>query len=165
MQYSPEPADIGHYLTCILETSTGTEYRVTSSEPVSHDPELVEYADALLKRGRNGKAQVPVVVVQMNGEAQNKRQLYTLEIGSTSVAVKKDGQILHEAPYSHKMQVCGARGGGDAAGQGLFLALHPSQVFMLALQSPRERNAAILLVRSMAKAKGLKLEGPKGEGA
>ena len=61
------------------------------------------------------------------------------------------------------MQICGSRGGGDAAGQGLFLALHPSQVFMLALQSPRERNAAILLTRSMAKAKGFKVEGPKGE--
>ena len=163
MQYSPEPADVGYYLTCVLVSSNGTQAVVTASHPISHDTELERYADALMNRNGAGRALVPIVIVQMNGEAQDKRQLFTLEISKDTVAIKKEDRIEHEAPYSHKMQICGARGGGDAAGQGLFLALHPSQVFMLALQSPRERNAAILLTRSMAKAKGFKVEGPKGE--
>ena len=46
--------------------------------------------------------------------------------------------------------MCGARGGGDAAAQGLFLALSPSLVFMLACEASRERNAAIMLIRRFA---------------
>lgn len=55
------------------------------------------------------------------------------------------------------MQVCGARGGGDAAAQGLFLALSPSLVFMLACESAKQRNTAILLIRSRALERGFQV--------
>ena len=58
------------------------------------------------------------------------------------------------------MQVCGARGGGDAAAQGLFLALSPALVFMLACEASRERNAAIMLIRRFAQEVGINLGGP-----
>lgn len=47
------------------------------------------------------------------------------------------------------VQVCGARGGGDGAAQGLFLALSSQHVFMLALETPAKRNVCILLLRKV----------------
>ena len=46
-------------------------------------------------------------------------------------------------------QVCGARGGGDGAAQGMFLALNPQHVFMLALETPDKRNVCISLIRKV----------------
>ena len=60
-----------------------------------------------------------------------------------------------------ELQVCGARGGGDAAAQGLFLAFGPQLVFMLACESARQRNAAILIIRHFAKERGVIILGPK----
>jgi hypothetical protein len=44
-------------------------------------------------------------------------------------------------------QLCGARGGGDAAKLGIFLVLHMSSVWMLACESTWERNALITCIR------------------
>ena len=52
------------------------------------------------------------------------------------------------------LQVCGARGGGDGAAQGVFLAFAAGQAFMLACESSRQRNVCILLIRTFA-AKGM----------
>ena len=53
-----------------------------------------------------------------------------------------------------------ARGGGDAAAQGLFVALTQSTVLMLACESARERNAAIMLMRRFAGECGFAVVGP-----
>lgn len=47
-------------------------------------------------------------------------------------------------------QVCGARGGGDGAAQGMFLALNSQHVFMLALETPFKRNVCIGLIRKVS---------------
>ena len=84
-------------------------------------------------------------------------------------------------------QVCGARGGGDGAAQGLFLAFNRGQAFMLvgrkhrtgtaymlrlmscilsaaaptqACESSKQRNVCILLIRKLAAARGYALKGP-----
>lgn len=49
-------------------------------------------------------------------------------------------------------QVCGARGGGDAAKQGVFLVIRKDSVWMLACESPKERNLAIRLIKCCAEA-------------
>lgn len=46
-------------------------------------------------------------------------------------------------------KVCGARGGGDGAAQGMFLALNSQHVFMLALETPFKRNVCIGLIRKV----------------
>ena len=49
------------------------------------------------------------------------------------------------------MQVCGARGGGQAAARALYWVANKSLSFILVLESERERNAAILLARRFAR--------------
>ena len=48
------------------------------------------------------------------------------------------------------MQLCGARGGGDAAPRSMYWVAHRNLTFMLVLDSERERNAAIMLARRFA---------------
>lgn len=49
------------------------------------------------------------------------------------------------------MQLCGARGGGQAASRALYWVANKSLSLMLVLESERERNAAILLARRFAR--------------
>lgn len=49
------------------------------------------------------------------------------------------------------MQLCGARGGGQAASRALYWVANKSHSLMLVLESERERNAAILLARRFAR--------------
>ena len=48
--------------------------------------------------------------------------------------------------------MCGARGGGDAAKQGVFLVIRKDSVWMLACESPKERYLAIRLIKICAEA-------------
>ena len=140
-------------------------------------------------------AEFNVVVVQRNGEMQDRREVHQLEVLPSKLKLKRAGRTRYKEDYTAAMQarapggpspaigvaraallrlalsrvggeaaraqVCGARGGGDAAAQGLFLALGPHLVFMLACESARQRNAAIMLIRHFAAEKGLSILGPK----
>lgn len=48
------------------------------------------------------------------------------------------------------LQLCGVRGGGNAAAQALFWQVKKGLSFTLAFQSERERNAAMMLARRFA---------------
>lgn len=48
------------------------------------------------------------------------------------------------------LQLCGVRGGGNAAPQALFWQVKSGVSFVLAFESDRERNAAIMLARRYA---------------
>ena len=91
------------------------------------------------------------------------------------------------------LQICGARGGGDGAAQGLFLAFQRGDAYMLvritaalvptvfadmghfnsrtnapaacvqACESSKQRNVCILLIRKLAATKGFNLHGPVAE--
>lgn len=50
----------------------------------------------------------------------------------------------------HFCQLCGIRGGGNAAAQALFWQAKVGETFILAFESERERNAAIMLARRFA---------------
>jgi len=49
-----------------------------------------------------------------------------------------------------ELQLCGVRGGGNAAAQAAFWQVKPGQSFLIAFESERERNAAIMLARRFA---------------
>jgi len=49
------------------------------------------------------------------------------------------------------LQLCGARGGGQATSRALYWVASKSLSLMLVLESERERNAAILLARRFAR--------------
>ena len=57
-------------------------------------------------------------------------------------------------------QVCGARGGGDAAKQGVFLVIRKDSVWMLACESAKERNTAIRVIKCCAQGVDVHLTGP-----
>ncbi|WJX59247.1 btaf1 RNA polymerase II, B-TFIID transcription factor-associated, 170kDa [Trifolium repens] len=59
-----------------------------------------------------------------------------------------------------KMQLCGVRGGGNAAAQALFWQPKQGHSFVLAFESERERNAAIMLARRFAFDCNIMLAGP-----
>ena len=48
------------------------------------------------------------------------------------------------------LQLCGVRGGGNAAAQALFWQVKPGLSFIIAFESERDRNAAIMLARRFA---------------
>lgn len=47
-------------------------------------------------------------------------------------------------------QLCGVRGGGNAAAQAVFWQVKPGLSFIIAFESERDRNAAIMLARRFA---------------
>ena len=158
-QYAPEPRDLGKKLVCSVTTSPGDPPHLVSTLAVVSDMEglsaLVEAAAAKESYEFN------CVVVQRNGEMQDRREVHQLEVLHDRVKLKRQGKTRYKESYSDAMQVCGARGGGDAAAQGLFLALSPSLVFMLACESAKQRNAAILLIRRRAAERNTVVLGPK----
>lgn len=56
------------------------------------------------------------------------------------------------------VQLCGARGGGQAAVRALYWVANKSLSLMLVLESERERNAAILLARRFARDQNVSVE-------
>lgn len=133
-QYAPEPLDVGQMLVCSVVGTPG-EPAVMLLAPAA--VRNLEGLDASLQVLRaKPSAEFNVVVVQRNGEMQDRREVHQLEILPNKVKLKRAGKTKYKEDYSPAMQVCGARGGGDAAAQGLFLAFGPQLVFMLV------RNAA-----------------------
>lgn len=158
-QYAPEPRDVGVVLACAITPSPGEPVQLVSMQaPLSDMDGLPAAVSALAAKE---SAEFNCVVVQRNGEMQDRREVHRLEVLGDRVKLKRSGKTRFKEAFGDGMQVCGARGGGDAAAQGLFLALSPSLVFMLACESAKQRNAAILLIRDRAKERGFQVLGPK----
>lgn len=158
-QYAPEPRDLGVVLSCAITPFLGGPViTVTTPGPVA---DMDGLASALSSSLAKESCEFNCVVVQRNGEMQDRREVHQLEVLPDRVKLKLKGKTRHKESYSEGMQVCGARGGGDAAAQGLFLALSPSLVFMLACESAKQRNTAILLIRARALERGFQVLGPK----
>eukprot|EP00239_Pterosperma_sp_CCMP1384_P008354 CAMPEP_0197852696 /NCGR_PEP_ID=MMETSP1438-20131217/21227_1 /TAXON_ID=1461541 /ORGANISM="Pterosperma sp., Strain CCMP1384" /LENGTH=396 /DNA_ID=CAMNT_0043466857 /DNA_START=15 /DNA_END=1205 /DNA_ORIENTATION=- len=158
VQYAPEPRDVGYLLGCNVSSPGGKPQMATTEKFIEMSPGLTDYVNTLMARGGG---EFNVVIVQLNGAMQDRRSVYQLEVLSSKLKIKRNGRTKYKENYHPRMQVCGARGGGDAAAQGLFLALTPSLVFMLASESSRERNAAIMLIRKFSQQNGIFLKGPE----
>ena len=158
-QYAPEPRDVGLVLACAITPAPGEPVQtVRTAVPLADMEGLAAAVEAYAAKE---SAEFNCVVVQRNGEMQDRREVHQLDVLSDRVKLKRSGKTRFKEAYGDGMQVCGARGGGDAAAQGLFLALSPSLVFMLACESAKQRNAAILLIRSRARERGFQVLGPK----
>eukprot|EP00884_Botryococcus_braunii_P012828 jgi/Botrbrau1/21546/Bobra.174_2s0048.2 len=138
-QYSPEPSDVGTALACRLHPGSpsanpSTEpITLTSAQPVANLHGLEEYVQLL---EAEGLGRFSVVVVQLNGVLQAHRQVCTLEISSQGICLIVDDCCALRRSFEEGMQVCGARGGGEAAAQGMFLAFPPLPVYMLVCPPP-----------------------------
>jgi len=158
-QYAPEPRDVGFRLGCALtQPVDGTVVDTATPAAIRVGDGLQEYVNTLLAKGGG---EFNVVIVQLNGSMQDRKSVFQLEVLHGRLKIKRNGKTKYKEHYSQTMQVCGARGGGDAAAQGLFLALSSSLVFMLACESSRERNAAIMLIRRFALESNIQLGGPE----
>ncbi|KAL2629066.1 hypothetical protein R1flu_013752 [Riccia fluitans] len=156
-QYAPEPFDVGKFLRAEINLPTGKIEAVQTSGPVDPAPGLEKYVEILVSKGG---AQFNVRIVLKNGEIVEKQTLHTLDINKSRIKLHKGRTVKAKENYSTGMQLCGARGGGDSAAQGLFWVPKKGMTFMLVLESERERNAAILLSRKFSKLANIHLGGP-----
>lgn len=72
----------------------------------------------------------------------------------------KEKTVVAKEFYSSSMQLCGVRGGGDAAPQAIFWQPRKGLSFVLAFETTRERNSALMLARRFAIDCNIILGGP-----
>eukprot|EP00249_Psilotum_nudum_P019540 c27305_g1_i1 orf=464-1924(-) len=156
-QYAPEPFDVGRYLTADISLPNSERVTVSTHGIIDPAPGLGNYVEALV---RKGGAEFQVVIIQQNGEPVSKQSLYGFNVGRMRIKVHKGRATKAKEPYSAAMQLCGARGGGSAAAQGLFWQAKKGLSFLLAFESTRERNASIMLARRFAFDCNIMLAGP-----
>lgn len=156
-QYAPEPIDVGVSLRAEVQLLGGNTQIVQTTGPIEPARALDQYVDNLASKG---SAQFNVRIVLKNGETADKQRVHTLDVNKTRIKLHRSSSVKSREIYSTAMKLCGARGGGDSAAQGLFWVPKKDQTFMLVLESVRERNAAIILARRFAKLHNIELGGP-----
>ncbi|EPS57928.1 hypothetical protein M569_16888, partial [Genlisea aurea] len=121
-------------------------------------PGLANYVEALKRRH---EIEFTVVVIQMNGEDESLESIHVLHIGKMGMKLRKAKTVKAKEYYSNAMQLCGIRGGGNAAAQSAYWQPKPGLSFILAFESERERNTAIVLARRFALDCNIVLSGPE----
>nr|XP_043633082.1 stomatal closure-related actin-binding protein 1-like [Erigeron canadensis] len=154
--YAPEPSDVGRVLQAEV-MSDGTSITLTTSGPIDPAAGLGNYVEALVRRH---DTEFNVVIVQMNGDEHPSESIHVLHVGRMRMKLCKEKTTLAKEFYSPFMQLCGVRGGGNAAAQAAFWQPKTGISFVLAFESERERNAAIMLARRFAFDCNIMLAGP-----
>lgn len=96
----------------------------------------------------------------MSGVDHISESIHVLHVGKMRMKLTKGKTTVAKEYYSSSMQLCGVRGGGNAAPQALFWQIKNGTSFVLAFESERERNAAIMLARRFAYDCNIILAGP-----
>ncbi|KAG2551724.1 hypothetical protein PVAP13_9KG415200 [Panicum virgatum] len=154
--YALEPHDVGRYLQA--EIDVGGEIAIAKTAgPVDPDAGLVEYVETLV---RKPETEFNVVVLQLNGIEQPKESVHVLNVGRLRMRLTKGKSVVAKEFYSSSMQLCGVRGGGEAASQAMFWQPSNDLSLVLAFETARERNTAIMLARRFAIDCNIILAGP-----
>ncbi|XP_047069958.1 stomatal closure-related actin-binding protein 1-like isoform X1 [Lolium rigidum] len=154
--YAPEPHDVGRYLRA--EVNLGGEISVAKTAgPVDPAAGLVDYVETLV---RNPETEYNVVVLQVNGIGQPTDSIHVLCIGKLRMRLATGTTVVAKEFYSSSMQLCGVRGGGDAAPQAMFWQPRKDLSLVLGFETARERNSAIMLARRFAIDCNIILVGP-----
>ncbi|KAG5517301.1 hypothetical protein RHGRI_037903 [Rhododendron griersonianum] len=154
--YAPEPFDVGRILQAEI-FSYGQKITLTTTGPIDPAAGLGNYVESLVRRH---DTEFNVVIAQMNGEDFPSQSIHVLHIGKMRMKLCKGKTTVAKEYYSITMQLCGIRGGGNAAAQALFWQAKAGLSFVLAFESARERNAAIMLARRFAFDCNIILGGP-----
>ncbi|XP_062171920.1 stomatal closure-related actin-binding protein 1 [Alnus glutinosa] len=154
--YAPEPFDVGRILQADI-VSEGQQITLTTAGPIDPAAGLGSYVEALV---RKHDLEFKVVVTQMNGVNYASESIHVLHVGKMRIKLCKGKTTLAKEYYSTLMQLCGVRGGGNAAAQALFWQAKKGLSFVIAFESERERNAAIMLARRFAFDCNIMLAGP-----
>ncbi|XP_021772222.1 stomatal closure-related actin-binding protein 1-like [Chenopodium quinoa] len=154
--YAPEPFDVGRTLQAEI-TFEGGKAMVSSTGPIDPAPGLGSYVEALVRRH---DTEFNVVITQMNGVDQPSQSIHALHVGKMRMKLCKGKTTIAKEYYSSAMQLCGVRGGGNAAAQAVFWQVKQGLSFIIAFESERDRNAAIMLARRFAFDCNIMLAGP-----
>ncbi|KAK4773588.1 hypothetical protein SAY87_028607 [Trapa incisa] len=155
--YAPEPSDVGRVLQADIVLD-GQKITLSTTGPIEPAPGLGSYVEALV---RKHDTQFNVVVTQMNGAEHPSEAIHHLHVGNMRMKLCKGKATVVKEYYSNTMQLCGVRGGGNAASQALFWQVKNDVSLVLAFESERERNAAIMLARRFAYDCNIVLAGPE----
>jgi len=140
------------------EIDVGGEIAIAKTAgPVEPDAGLVEYVETLV---RKPETEFNVVVLQLNGIEQPKESVHVLNVGRLRMRLTKGKSVVAKEFYSSSMQLCGVRGGGEAASQAMFWQPSNDLSLVLAFETARERNTAIMLARRFAIDCNIILAGP-----
>ncbi|CAM0907025.1 unnamed protein product [Alopecurus aequalis] len=153
--YAPEPHDVGRYLQA--EVNLGGEISAAKTAGPVDPAGLVDYVETLV---RNPETEYNVVVLQVNGVDQPTDFIHVLCIGKLRMRLAKGTTVVAKEFYSSSMQLCGVRGGGDAAPQAMFWQPRKDLSLVLGFETARERNSAIMLARRFAIDCNIILAGP-----
>lgn len=156
-QYAPEPFDVGRYLKVDIALPNGQKFMVSTCSPIDPAPGLGNYVETLV---RKGGAEFQVIILLQNGEVIAKPRVHGINIGRVQIKLRKGRSTKAKEPYSASMQLCGVRGCGLAAAQGLYWQVKKGLSFVIAFESARERNAAIMLARRFSFDCNIMLAGP-----
>uniref|UniRef100_A0A0D3GU55 Stomatal closure-related actin-binding protein coiled-coil domain-containing protein n=1 Tax=Oryza barthii TaxID=65489 RepID=A0A0D3GU55_9ORYZ len=154
--YAPEPHDVGRYLQAEIN-HCGEISVVKTAGPVDPAAGLVDYVETLL---RNPETEYNVVVLQVNGIKQPTDSIHVLSVGKLRMRLAKGKTVIAKEFYSSTMQLCGMRGGGDAAPQSMYWQPRRDLSLVLGFETARERNSAIMLARRFAIDCNIILAGP-----
>ncbi|XP_052198075.1 stomatal closure-related actin-binding protein 1 [Diospyros lotus] len=154
--YAPEPFDVGRILQAEI-ISDGQKFTLTTTGPIDPAAGLGNYVESLVRRH---DTEFNVVIAQMNGVDHPSRSIHVLHVGKMRMKLCKGNTTVAKEYYSTSMQLCGVRGGGNAAAQASFWQAKEGLSFVLAFESERERNAAIMLARRFAFDCNIMLAGP-----
>ncbi|KAG6412552.1 hypothetical protein SASPL_125232 [Salvia splendens] len=144
--YAPEPFDVGRVLQANISTDDQT-ITLSTSGPIDPAAGLGNYVEALVRRH---DTEFTALLIQMNGEDHPSQSIHVLHIGKMRIKLSKGQTTIAKEYYSNSMQLCGIRGGGNAAAQSVYWQAKTGLSFILAFESERERNAAIMLARRFA---------------
>ncbi|KAH1067114.1 hypothetical protein J1N35_032101 [Gossypium stocksii] len=156
--YAPEPIDVGRILQVEI-IYDGQLIVLTTAGAIDPAAGLGNYVEALV---RKHDVEFNVVVSQMNGADHPSESIHVLHVGKMRMKLCKAKTTIVKEYYSSSMQLCGVRGGGNAAAQALFWQAKKGFSVVLAFESERERNAAIMLARRFAFDCNIMLAGPDG---
>ncbi|KAL7151955.1 hypothetical protein ABFS83_04G066300 [Erythranthe nasuta] len=154
--YAPEPFDVGRILQAEI-LAVDQIITLTTSGPIDPAAGLGNYVEALVRRH---ETEFNVVIIQMNGTDHESQSIHVLHIGKMRIKLCRGNTTMAKEYYSHSMQICGVRGGGNAAAQAVYWQPKVGISFVLAFESERERNAAIMLARRFAFDCNIMLAGP-----
>ncbi|KAH7541990.1 hypothetical protein FEM48_Zijuj02G0025900 [Ziziphus jujuba var. spinosa] len=154
--YALEPFDVGRILQVDI-TTEGQMITLTTTGPIDPAAGLGSYVEALV---RKHDVEFNVVITQMNDANYSSESIHVFHVGKMRIKLCKAKITIAKEYYSASMQLCGVRGGGNAAPQALYWQAKKGLSFVLAFESQRERNAAIMLARRFAFDCNIILAGP-----
>lgn len=154
--YVPEPLDVGRLLQVeiVLDEEKTT---LSTTGPINPSAGLGSYVESIFRKTDN---EFNVVVVQMNGQDHPSESVHVFHVGKLRIKLRKGRTTKAKESYSTSMLLCGVRGGGNAAVQSVFWQARRGLSFILAFETIRERNAAIMLARRYARDCNILLAGP-----